>query len=161
MLAGSHRSWSNAEHRRISSTIWSPENGGSCSRRLVFNRTIPLFGPELFCIPLGTRLTKLCQRFKSLGAEAFAYMDDVCVAFIDLTAAVIEAVSFLKCKDRHCQQGNKVRAAAAARTRPNARNNPPPTGRRRHRCPLRWGGGCRCPSGLECSRKRARRQGDH
>lgn len=39
---------------------------------------------------------KLCPRFESLGKEAFGYMDNVCLAFADLTTAVIKASPFLK-----------------------------------------------------------------
>lgn len=49
-------------------------------------------------MPLGPRLAELCQRFEPLAAEAFPFMDNVCLAFIDLTAGAIEAPYFLKHK---------------------------------------------------------------
>lgn len=55
-------------------------------------------GPVLFCMLLGTRLAKTRERFEPLGVEPFAYMDDVFLAFLDLTAAAVEPVPFLKHK---------------------------------------------------------------
>ena len=43
-------------------------------------------GPALFCMPLSPVLKRTRERFESRGVEAFAYLDDISIGVIKITA---------------------------------------------------------------------------
>ena len=55
-------------------------------------------GPDLFCIPLGTSLAALRQRFESTGVGIVAYMDSIKVPMLCITKEVTVAVPLLHAK---------------------------------------------------------------
>ncbi|CAN0095586.1 unnamed protein product, partial [Laminaria digitata] len=53
-------------------------------------------GPATFCLALRLGLKRFRQEFEGEGVEAFAYMDDVSLDFVGITANTVRALAFLR-----------------------------------------------------------------
>ncbi|CAN0514005.1 unnamed protein product [Laminaria digitata] len=53
-------------------------------------------GPAMFCLALRPGLKRFRQEFEGEGVEAFAYMDDVSLGFMEITANTVKAFAFLR-----------------------------------------------------------------
>ncbi|CAN0596235.1 unnamed protein product, partial [Laminaria digitata] len=53
-------------------------------------------GPAMFCLALRSGLKRFRQEFEGEGVEAFAYMDDVSLGFMGITANTVRAFAFLR-----------------------------------------------------------------
>ncbi|CAN0569175.1 unnamed protein product, partial [Laminaria digitata] len=51
-------------------------------------------GPEMFCLALRPGLKRFRQEFEGEGVEAFAYIDDVSLILIGITADTVRAFAF-------------------------------------------------------------------
>ncbi|CAN0090495.1 unnamed protein product, partial [Laminaria digitata] len=52
-------------------------------------------GPAMFCLALRPGLKRFRQEFEGEGVEAFAYMDDVSLGLMGITANTVRAIAFL------------------------------------------------------------------
>ncbi|CAN0489423.1 unnamed protein product, partial [Laminaria digitata] len=53
-------------------------------------------GPAMFCLALRPGLKRLRQEFEGEGVEAFAYMDDISLGLMGITANTVRAFAFLR-----------------------------------------------------------------
>ncbi|CAN0458038.1 unnamed protein product, partial [Laminaria digitata] len=53
-------------------------------------------GPAMFCLALRPGLKRFRQEFEGEGVEAFAYMDDVSLGLMGITANMVRAFAFLR-----------------------------------------------------------------
>ncbi|CAN0592776.1 unnamed protein product, partial [Laminaria digitata] len=53
-------------------------------------------GPAMFCLALRPGLKRFRQEFEGEGVEAFAYMDDVSLGLMGITANTVRAFTFLR-----------------------------------------------------------------
>ncbi|CAN0521080.1 unnamed protein product, partial [Laminaria digitata] len=53
-------------------------------------------GPAMFCLALRSGLKRFRQEFEGEGVEVFAYMDDVSLGFMGITANTVRAFAFLR-----------------------------------------------------------------
>ncbi|CAN0229242.1 unnamed protein product, partial [Laminaria digitata] len=53
-------------------------------------------GPAMFCLALRPGLKRFRQEFEEEGVEAFAYMDDVSLGVMGITANTVRAFAFLR-----------------------------------------------------------------
>ncbi|CAN0519985.1 unnamed protein product [Laminaria digitata] len=53
-------------------------------------------GPAMFCLALRPGLKRFRQEFEGKGVEAFAYMDDVSLGLMRITANTVRAFAFLR-----------------------------------------------------------------
>ena len=53
-------------------------------------------GPAMFCLALRPGLKRFREEFEGEGVEAFAYMDDISLGLMGVTANTIRAITFLR-----------------------------------------------------------------
>ncbi|CAN0538202.1 unnamed protein product, partial [Scytosiphon promiscuus] len=52
-------------------------------------------GPALFCMPLLPVLKRTREEFEPRGIEAFAYLDDISIGMMEVTAGSVGVAPFL------------------------------------------------------------------